>query len=169
MIANMESMIPANRKVLVLEEAIVRARQDLETLKEELTALHDKACVVQKDENINRLNQELQQLDETVKLFLRDWYNHNEWEEHELFPYAAWYLGEDPQLFDYMEQDHRMAESNIRAFLQTLNKATTPVSHETAQRMASYLLQASAFLKVKFEEEEDILVALEDHSNRHQF
>lgn len=161
--------IPADRKLLLLEKAVIRARLDLEALKEELSEVYDKACVIRKAENVGRLNQELLQLDQTVKHFLRDWCSHTEWEESELFPFAAWYLGEDPQLFDYMEQDHRLAEHYIRAFLQTLNRTLVPVSKEAAQRMASYLLLASAFLKTKFQEEEDILVALEDHSNQCHF
>lgn len=161
--------IPADRKLLLLEKAVFRARRDLGTLKEELSEVYDKARAIRKAENVGGLNQELLQLDQTVKHFLRDWCNHNEWEENELFPFAAWYLGEDPQLFDYMEQDHKLAEHYIRAFLQTLNRTHAPIGKEAAQRMASYLLLASAFLKTKFEEEEDILVALEDHSNQCHF
>ncbi|MCC3373559.1 hemerythrin domain-containing protein [Cohnella sp. REN36] len=162
-------LISEDTKLLLLEKAVVRARLDLETLKKELIEVYDKACIVRKDENINRLNQELHELNQTLKHFLRDWCNHNEWEETDLYPYAVWYFGEDPQLFDYMEQDHKMAELYIHAFLQTLNRTTVPVSQKTARRMASYLLQAYAFLKIKFKEEEDILTALEDHSNRFHF
>lgn len=50
-----------------------------------------------------------------------------------------------------------------------IRAAVIPVSREEARRMVSYLLQAYAFLKNRFDEEEVIWVALTDRSNRYDY
>jgi hypothetical protein len=100
---------------------------------------------------------------------LKEWRAHIRREEEDLFPYAASYWGEAPELLHYMEQEDELAENYIRAFLHELSRSVIPVSREEARRMTSYLLQAYAFLKNRFDEEDDLLDSLTDRSNRTVF
>ncbi|WP_164472654.1 hemerythrin domain-containing protein [Cohnella candidum] len=160
---------PADMRQLVLDTAVVRAKQEHDLLKRELQDIYDLACTVRSDMNVPRLNREIRELNENVKRFMAEWNIHVQWEENELFPYASWYLGGEPDLFALMEQEYELAEQFIRAFLHTLDRAVIPVPHDEAYRMASYLLQAYAVLKNRFVEEEEIMSALTDRSNRFDF
>ncbi|WP_276358001.1 hemerythrin domain-containing protein [Cohnella caldifontis] len=159
-------MLPGDVRQLLLDKAIGQTRIDLDGLKAELRLLYAQACKVRTDGDAVRLNRQLRRLDQTVKQFLRDWNDHTRREAEDLFPYAAWYLGEDPELFAYLEQEDELAGQFIRAFLHALDRSVIPVQPEEARRMASYLLQAYAFLKNRFEEEEEMLDVLTDRSNR---
>lgn len=156
----------ADIRHILLDSAMSRAAQEHELLKKDLQDIFSQACSVRIEKDIVRLGRELQHLKRTVKEFMKEWNEHTRWEEEELFPYAAAYLGEEPDLFDYMEQEYELAEHFVRAFLHELDRSVIPVGHEDAYRMASYLLQAYAFLKNRFDEEEDILASLADRSDR---
>lgn len=151
---------------LMLEQAVLQGRQDLGELKEELHVLYEQVCLVRNEADEERLNRNLRLLEQMVKHFLKGWNAHIRREENELFPYAASYWGEAPELLDYMEQDYELAENYIQAFLHELSRSVIPVSREEARRMTSYLLQAYAFLKNRFDEEDDLLDSLTDRSNR---
>ncbi|MCD9020683.1 hemerythrin domain-containing protein [Cohnella silvisoli] len=159
----------ADARHFLLENAVVRAKQEHDLLKEELQDLYAQVCTVRSDEDEIRLNREIRQLNDSVKHFMKEWSDHTKWEESELFPYAAWYLGAEPDMFALMEQEYELAEQYIQAFLHTLDRAVIPVSHEEARKMASYLLQAYAFLKNRFQEEEEIMQSLTDRSNGYGF
>ncbi len=156
---------PADIRELLLETAVVRARQEHEELREALADMYEQVCLVRVGAEQNRLNRELRKLKELVKQFQVKWEAHIRWEENELFPYSAWYFGEDPDLFAYMEQEYELAEQYLQAFLHTLDRSVIPIAADEARRMTSYLMQAYAFLKNRFDEEEEILTALTDHSN----
>lgn len=160
---------PADIRELLLENAVERARQEHEELREALVDMYEQVCLVRAGAEQNRLNRELRKLRELVKQFRTKWEAHIRWEESELFPYSAWYFGEDPDLFDYMEQEYELADQYLQAFLHTIDRSVIPIQAEEARRMTSYLMQAYAFLKNRFEEEEEILTALTDRSNSYNY
>nr|WP_255807517.1 hemerythrin domain-containing protein [Cohnella mopanensis] len=143
-----------------LETCITRAKQEHDLLKEELQDIFEQACIVRSGVDESRLNREIVELNENVKHFMKDWNEHTLWEESELFPYAAWLLGSEPDLYALMEQEYELADRSIREFVQTLERTSLPIGREEACRMTSYLIQAYAILKNRFKEEEEIMLEL---------
>jgi hemerythrin-like domain-containing protein len=157
---------PGDVRQLLLEEAISRARMDLGELKDELHLLYEQAVRLRTDSDAVQLNRRLRRLNRIVRQFVRHWNEHIRREEDDLFPYAAPYLGEDPELVACMEQEHELAQPFIQAFQRTFERTALPVRPEEARRMASFLLQAYAFLKNRCDEEEEMLAVLTDRSIR---
>ncbi|WP_052476098.1 hemerythrin domain-containing protein [Cohnella kolymensis] len=149
----------------LIQDTVQRAKQEHDLLKEELQDIYQQACIVRREQNEIRLNREMRQLKDSVTHFIKEWSAHTRWEESELFPFAANYWGEEPDLFALMEQEFELAEQFIRGFLQTLDRAVVLLPQEEARRMASYLIQAYAILKNRFSEEEEIILLLTDRSN----
>lgn len=160
---------PADVRQLMLDLAVVRAKQEHDLLKEELQDIYARVCTIRRDKDEKRLNIELRHLNDCVQQFMKEWSAHTQWEETELFPYATWYLGAEPDLFTLMEQEYEIAEEFLLAFLHALDRSVFPIQHEEAYRMASYLLQAYAVLRNRFVEEEEIMLALTDRSNKYDF
>jgi len=157
----METDIPATDiRDRVLECSINRAKHEHGLLKEELQDIFEQACLVRKGKEESLLNREIIELNEHVKHFMKDWNEHTLWEKSELFPYAAWLLGAEPDLYSLMDHEYELAERSIQAFVQTLEKATFPIKQDEACRMTSYLIQAYAILKNRFQEEEEIMLEL---------
>jgi hemerythrin-like domain-containing protein len=149
---------------LMLENSVARAQQEHELLKQELRNIYEQACIVRNVPEDRRLNREIGQLHDIVKLFMRHWSAHTQWEDSELFPHAASYLGAEPDLFTLMEQEYELAEQYIRKFLQALDKSNLPMNREEARKIASYLIQAYAVLNNRFREEEEIMLELAERS-----
>ncbi|MDG0814373.1 hypothetical protein [Cohnella rhizosphaerae] len=101
-----------------LNEAVNRARQEHDALEAELADLYAQACTVRKDEDVVHLNANVRILNERVKHFMTEWSAHIAWEKTELFPYAAWYLETEPDLFALMELDYGLAERFIGSFFE---------------------------------------------------
>jgi hypothetical protein len=153
----------------LLESSVARARQEHEALKEELRSIYDQACNVRNDREEKRLNREIRQLHDCVKLFMKHWAAHTQWEDSELYPQAATYLGAEPDLFMLMEQEYELADQYLRTFMRTLEKAEYPIGREEACKMTSYLIQAYAVLNNRFREEDEIMTDLTDRSNAYGF
>ncbi len=158
-----------NTNDLQLETSVARAREEHEALKNELRSIYEQACVVRNDPEEKRLNREIRQLHDCVKLFMEHWAAHTQWEESELFPQAATFLGAEPDLFLLMEQEYELADQYLRTFMRALEKARYPIGHEEASKMASYLIQAYAVLNNRFREEDEIMLDLTDRSNAYGF
>ncbi|MBB6636801.1 hemerythrin domain-containing protein [Cohnella thailandensis] len=152
---------PLNR----LNEAIDHLKEEHALLQEALQEVYEKACAIRQEEDLHLLNYKLRTLRFTVMEFKKVLSEHSKWEETELFPMAAWYFGNDMEVFTIMEHEHDQAERRIDAFLRLANEKPIPVGHADAMQMASQLLQAYAVLKNHFKEEEEILVAFADRSN----
>lgn len=144
----------------LLESSVARAKQEHEWLKEELGSIYDQACGVRRESDARGLDRKMRQLREGVKRFLKHWNEHTEWEDHELFPQAAYYLGAEPDTFVLMEQEYELAEQNIRIFLQALDRAVYPIGKEEARNMSAYLIQAYAMLNNRFREEDEMMAEL---------
>ena len=153
----------------MLESSVARARQEHEALKDELRSIYDQACVVRNDSEEKRLNREIRQLHDCVKMFMRHWSAHTKWEDSELYPQAASYLGAEPDLFLLMEQEYELADQYLRTFLRALEKVEYPIGQEEARKMTSYLIQAYAVLNNRFREEDEIMLDLTDKSNAYGF
>ncbi|WP_372632465.1 hemerythrin domain-containing protein [Cohnella sp.] len=153
----------------LLESSVARARQEHEALKEELRSIYDQACNVRNDREEKRLNREIRQLHDCVKLFMKHWAAHTKWEDSELYPQAATYLGAEPDLFMLMEQEYELADQYLRTFMRSLEKAEYPIVREEACKMTSYLIQAYAVLNNRFREEDEIMLDLTDRSNAYGF
>jgi Hemerythrin HHE cation binding domain. len=152
---------PLNR----LNEAIDHLKEEHALLQEALREVYEKACAIRQEEDLLLLNYKLRTLRFTVMEFKKALREHSKWEETELFPMAAWYFGNDMEVFTIMEHEHDQAEQRIDAFLRLANEKPIPVGHADAMQMASQLFQAYAVLKNHFKEEEEILVAFADRSN----
>ncbi|TJY41135.1 hemerythrin domain-containing protein [Cohnella pontilimi] len=157
---------PSRMSEFVLQNALDRAKQEHELLKEELQDIFGQVCAIRSGQDEIRLNRQIGQLNDSVKHFMKHWGDHTSWEDREFFPYASWYLGTEPDCFALMEQEYELAEQYIRAFLQELQRSHIPIPREEARRMASYLIQAYAVLKNRFREEEEVMEELTDRSNR---
>ncbi|MFC4601287.1 hypothetical protein [Cohnella hongkongensis] len=154
---------------LLLEASVVRARQEHDALKEELRNIYERACAVRNDHEEKKRNREMRQLYDCVKLFMKHWIEHTRWEDAELFPQAASYLGAELDLFLLMEQEYELADQYLRVFLRLLEKAEHPIGREDARRMTAYLIQAYAVLNNRFREEDEIMLDLTDRSNAYGF
>lgn len=104
--------------------------------------------------------------------FQKDLDAHAKWEAETMFPMAAWYFGEEPNLleqFTQMDQEHAIAGQFIDAYVTGVERITEPVRWQEAKELASYLLQAHAALKHHFRQEEEMIEALADRSNQYGY
>ncbi|RKP52971.1 hypothetical protein D7Z26_14600 [Cohnella endophytica] len=151
----------------LLEQAIERAKQERGVLNEELKAIYDQTCAVSNDKDTVSLNRDVELLTECVRHFIRDWSEYKSWEDAELFPHAALYLGVESDSFELMEREYELGERLLEACGHhldgSLRVAATP---ENVRAVTSSLLQAYAFLKNRFREEEEMMEALEDQTDR---
>ncbi|THF81173.1 hemerythrin domain-containing protein [Cohnella fermenti] len=154
-----------NHPLYRLNDAIEKLKEEHALLQEGLQEIYDKVCALRREDDLLILNYKLRTLRFTVLEFKKVLAEHSKWEETELFPMAAWYFGNDMELFTIMEHEHEQAERRIDAFLHLADEKLIPVSHADAMHLASQLLQAYALLKNHFQEEEEILVAFADRSN----
>jgi len=153
----------------MLESSVARARQEHDALKDELRNIYEQACIVRNDPEEKRLNREIRQLHDCVKLFMKHWNAHTQWEDTELFPQATTYLGAEPDLFLLMEQEYELADQYLRTFIRALEKAEYPIHQEEARKMAAYLIQAYAVLNNRFREEDEIMQDLTDRTDAYSF
>ncbi|RUS46266.1 hemerythrin domain-containing protein [Cohnella sp. AR92] len=154
-----------NHPLYQLNEAIDRLKEEHALLSEGLQEVYAKACEVRRETDLLVLNYKLRTLRFTVLEFRKALVEHSNWEERELFPMAAWYFGNEMEVFTIMEHEHEQALFRIDCFLKMASEKPIPVGHADAMQMASQLLQAYALLKNHFNEEEEILVAFADRSN----
>lgn len=148
-----------------INEAVNRLKEEHNVLQESLQHIYALTCTVRTEINEQRLNRDIRILKHKTLAFKEQLDAHSMWEEKELFPMAAWYFGNEQDAYELMEQDHETAERSIDAFIEELDKAAVPISHDEASRMAAYLFQAYVVLTNHFREEEELLSAFEDHSN----
>jgi len=114
----------------------------------------------------------LRHLRDKVAAFQKDLEAHAKWEEETMFPMAAWYFGDDPDVleqFTKMDQEHAIAEQYIDAYIVGTERITQAVHWQEAKELASYLLQAHAVLTHHFRQEEEMIEALADRSNQYGF
>ncbi|MCS7460940.1 hemerythrin domain-containing protein [Paenibacillus doosanensis] len=150
-------------------EAVQRLREEHAMLEEGLGELCAAAKAIGDEEQTDDWTEPLLELRGKALAFQQELMAHSHWEEEKMFPMVAWYFGEEPDQFPLMEQEHELAEQCIEAFIKAADRIRHAVRRAEAQDMAAYLLQARSILKHHFRQEEEIIAALEDRSNRYGF
>lgn len=141
-----------------MNESIQRLQEEHVLLKESLNELYAIAKSIGRTEEPITWVSALRTLREKTIAYLGELHEHARWEDEELFPMVQTYLGEEPEQFTFMEQEHELAEQYIQAFLEASERA--PVRKHEATEMASYLMQAYTVLNNHFRMEEEVIIAL---------
>jgi len=141
-----------------MNESIQRLQEEHVLLKDALNELYAIAKSIGKTEEPITWVSTLRTLREKTAAYLAELDEHARWEDEELFPMVQTYFGEEMEQFNFMEQDHELAEQYIQAFLEASERA--PVRRYEATEMASYLMQAHTVLANHFRMEEEIIIAL---------
>jgi hypothetical protein len=166
----MNNMIPQpDMRELMLETGASRAIHEHDQLRQRLQRLYRLACDVRHENDDAILNDKLQQLYAEVQALKSEWNEHDRWEKHELFPYASWYLGLEPDLHHSIEQEYGLAGKYLHLFSVQADRLQKPYSRSEATRLASYILYAYAALVNRLEEEDQIIRSLDDRSNKYDF
>lgn len=170
----MTTIVPLEKRqepepVQVADTAVERAAREHERLQSELQELVRQTCSVRHMQEPSRLHGEFRKLTSQVLQLQEDWQDHTKWVETEFLPYAAWYWGEEPELFAHIDHEYVLAHKMLDRFTEQLGRINGPLDPAEARRLTSYLLQAYAVLKNRMLEEEEIMQQLQDQSNRYDF
>lgn len=153
----------------ILATTVSRAKHEHEQLRQQLQRIYELVCRARSEGDNEKLNASIRLMNEAVRKFLSGWQSHNRWERSELFPYVSCYLGLEPDLFASIDKEYGLADKYMNTYLAIASESQKQVQPEVVQRMTSYLLQAYAVLLNRLAEEEDILIAATDRSNKYDY
>lgn len=165
-----DNMIPPHEiRQLMAETGASRAIHEHDLLRLRLQRLYRLACEVRHENDDTILNDKIRQLYDEVQSLKSEWNEHDRWEKLELFPYASWYLGLEPDLHHSIEQEYGLAAKYLHLFVVQADRLQKPYPRNEATRLASYVLYAYAALVNRLEEEDQIIRSLDDRSNKYDF
>ncbi len=165
-----DNLIPQpDMRQLMVETGASRAIHEHDQLRQRLQRLYSLACDVRHEDEDAILNDKIRQLYDEVQSLKSEWNEHDRWEKIELFPYASWYLGLEPDLHHSIEQEYGLAGKYLHMFIAQADRLQKPYPRSEATRLASYVLYAYAALVNRLEEEDQIIRSLDDCSNKYDF
>lgn len=165
-----DNMIPPpDMRQLMMDTGASRAILEHDLLRHRLQRLYELACNVRSESEGMVLNERIRQMYDEVQALKAEWHEHDRWEKIELFPYASWYLGLEPDLHDSIEHEYGLADKYLHLFVMQADPLHMPFPRSEANRLASYVFYAYAALINRLEEEEHIIRSLEDRSNQYDF